>query len=75
MPNVRPASNKFESTCSKAPLAERYIKGKDMTTAAITARSVRDSKPPNKQLLATRLEIGETNSQIGKTKSIKVFLI
>jgi hypothetical protein len=36
MPNVRPASNRLESTCSNAPLAERYIKGKDMTTAAIT---------------------------------------
>ena len=37
IPRVLAAAARFWSTCSNAPLAERYIKGKDITTAAITA--------------------------------------
>ena len=33
---VRAAAGRLGSTCSKAPLAERYISGKDMVTAAMT---------------------------------------
>lgn len=36
MPRVRAAAMRFGSTCSNAPLAERYMSGKDITTAAST---------------------------------------
>ena len=36
MPRVLPASMRFRSTCSNAPLADRYIRGKEMATAAST---------------------------------------
>ena len=36
IPRVRAAAGRLGSTCSKAPLAERYISGKDMVTAAMT---------------------------------------
>ena len=36
MPRVRAAAVRFGSTCSKAPLADRYIRGKDIVTAAMT---------------------------------------
>ena len=36
MPKVLAACTRVSSTCSKAPLADRYISGNDMTTAAST---------------------------------------
>ena len=36
MPRVLPASMRFRSTCSNAPLADRYMRGKEMATAAST---------------------------------------
>ena len=36
IPRVLAAARRSGSTCSKAPRADRYIRGKDMVTAAIT---------------------------------------